>query len=1427
MDRTGNHWGFLVLALFLLIIGSLFQVVPLHGQEGVNNCELNTTHTKWLPSVDQQGEFLPSPIEGWFTENQGQLGEGAGRYYSAGDPVSVAFGNGWMAYRIKEETQGFGGSLIHVRFEGARDVEPVGVDPLWHKTNFLLGSDPERWISGARNYHGVLYRDLWNGIDLEYSITDRGLKYEFVVHPNADPRQIEMLIKGHDGLSTPESGALVISSKSGDIRDTGLDAFYQDGPSEKVHCAFDVRSGDTFGFQPGEYNETRVLVIDPLVFSTFLGGGSDRVDDMAVDTQGCAYILGNTQNVEFPTTPGAFRSDDVEDRGVDMFITKFDPNGTSLLYSTLLGGSASEFGHAIFVDESGFAYVTGSGQSDDFPVTDGAFQSSHQGFVDTYVSKLSADGSSLIFSTYLGGEDWESARDIFVDESGNVYLTGITGSTDFPTTSGAFMTKFQKGDTDAFIVKLDPDGKSLLGSTFIGGRGYDNSNGIDVDDSGIVFICGGTNSFNFPTTPGAFRTTIGDEDDTGNKAFVLKLAANFSAPIYSTLIDNKTQTQDLILVNDGSVHVTGGTWSEDFPTTPNCFQTALAGSWDAYIFNLNEDGSKLNFCTLIGGELTEVAHSIAMDEEGTLFITGETQSTDFPTTLGCFQDTLRGSEYDAFICMMNNDASILSYSTYIGGSDRERSKAIAIVMDGSVIVAGTTHSEDYPTTPGVFDTGFHEPKHGQVLAFITRLIPEPSFPISVDSPEGSPLYARYRAYDFTVNANFYMRESPMTTAILTLDPSGVNVSLRWDYVDNLHPFSVLSDPYGYVSLESDHTDVEEDEANNTIWLHFNVVFEWTWPHEEACDAALEGIWSNGTLADPIIVGDLFSVENDLELVGNIDATGEWQGPISDGDWVRSGEEVHLTGAKAVYQGTTDKYPPDESCTLRVEDDDGDTETSAIISGVETDISIITDDTTDSDEILTLTLDDLPGNALCETNWTMNIKVDGDMPEFNNPIPDGDDWHSELGMRVAISSMDMNGSGIDASTLEYSYSINGTEGYGDWNRIDLDTEPDGETVDAMVYITFQEGDDNYLRWRVKDMVGNGYTISEDFQIKIDTQHIVFSIPTPKPERWYTSINFESGCTISDRTGSGVDVRSIQFRVSRFYPSQYGDWIDWNEGPLIDNQEVVTATEVEFSESPYNFIQWRAKDVAGNGYSTSAHYRYRIDISPPVFTEISPNPDEKQESGEVTIWVVTDDDLSGVHWFLQYRYGTSGEESMGDWEEMDGRGSVPVFTFNVRFARGILNVLQLKILDNAGNNATSEILSIWVNRRPVAIIATQMNRTVFYENETIEFDGTGSYDDDGDSIIYGWVVDHNDTAILVGINGTITLPPGTHDVSLTIWDGYDDGYGHASVQITVLEVPQEPETHVDEDNWMLVMIIIVIIIIIVILGIVLRRTQLTPL
>ena len=1376
-----------------------------------------------VPSIISSEGSITNQYDGYFTENLGQFGRGAGLYYSNSETFSIALGIGWVAYDVPENGDDTSGTLVRITFNGSNEVVPKGQRSLVQRSNFFLGSDETSWIKGARSFREVVYENLWDGIDLRYRLSENGVKYEFIVQPSVDPSIIDMKVEGHDRLLLGSDGELLISTATGQINDGVPEVFYLDEPRSKVISRTIVRGVDSYGFEIGEYDTARTLVIDPLIYSTRLGMGNETGQVIAVDKNGSAYVAGITRSRMYPTTPGSYRSISDSSYIDNIFITKLSPDGVSIEYTALIGGDDSSYIKGIEIGEDGIVHLVGNTGANDFPTTVNLVPDYYYD-QNVFVIRLSSDGSSIVSSTLFGGTNNDYVTAMALDDRGCVYVTGWTHSPDYPITPGALMAIGEYEDPYdmpwlVFVTKINPDGTSIVSSTILGSAWSGEPTGIVVDGEYHVYLCGFTSASDFPTTSGTYKPNF---TDGLSNLFAAKLRPDFKSLTWSTFLHSTWEPINcqIAVDDDGSVYLAGTTRDDDFPTTDGAFQedkTAPRG-FDGFVCKLLKDASSLIFSTYIGGEFSDAITDMMVDKDGNTYIIGITHSENYPVTAGRIKGKANITNGDTFVTVLNSDGSDLIFSTLFGGNGVDYGSGLDQSEDGSLYITGKTNSTDLPVTHG----GLKSQQYGGT--FVIALDPDPDYsPVKVE--DGPVLFAGYKYYRFSIIGNPSQRPFLPSNVSLHIDPSGANVTVLRTFPDYPQtPELIEVDPNDLLTAKTSLSI--GDSQNHTVHYELYIEFNWTWPHENLCDMDLITEWSDGE-KEIYTIEDLFSVENDLEIAGAIDVTGEWQGPVSEGDWVRSGEKVHLTGVKAVYQGTQDKFPPDGSCTLRIFDDDGDTETSDISSGVETEISINADNTTDPDETITLTLDDLLGHASCEKNWTMNLKVDGAMPEFNNPIPEGDDWHSELGMRVAISSMDLNGSGIDASTLEYSYSTNGTGGFGDWNRIDLDTEPDDETVDAMVFITLEEGDDNYLRWRVKDLVGNGYTISDDYLIRIDTNHIAFSSPTPRPGRWYTSITFESGCTISDRMGSGVDVRSIQFRVSLSYPSRYGDWIDWNEGSSLDGQEVVTLTEVEFSESSYNFIQWRAKDVAGNGFSTSPHYRYRIDIRPPEFTEISPNPDEKHESGEITILVVTTDDLSGVHWYFQYRFGTSGEESMGEWEEIDGHDSVPVFTFTVQFARGISNVLQLKIMDNAGNNATSEILSIWVNRRPVAVIAAPADRAVFQADETIELDGTGSYDEDGDTIIYGWWVDQNETPVLVDIGGTITLPPGTHNISLTIWDGSIGGFGNAEVQITVLEIPTEPEIHVEEDDWMLVVVIIIIIIIVVILGIVLRRTQMTPL
>jgi Beta-propeller repeat/PASTA domain len=331
----------------------------------------------------------------------------------------------------------------------------------------------------------------------------------------------------------------------------------------------------------------------------------------------------------------------------------------------------------------------------------------------------------LVYSTFLGGSGAnDSGRAIAVDGAGSAYVTGSTGSTTFPTTPGAFDTRFNGARSDTFVTKLNAAGSALVYSTYVGGSAIDRGWGIAVDRDGSAYWTGATQSSNFPITAGAFDTSFnggprGQEFD----AFAAKLSPDGSALTYSTYLggDGVDRGAGIALGNAGTAYVTGFTHSTDFPTTAGAFDTDLNGIQDAFVTKLNAAGSALAYSTHLGGSRPDGDWrygGIAVDGAGSAYVTGSTTSSDFPTTPGAYDTTFGGSEWpDAYVTKLNAAGSALEYSTYLGGEGTpDASNGIAVDGAGSAYVAGYTGSRDFPTTPGAFDTSF---EGGD--AFVTKL----------------------------------------------------------------------------------------------------------------------------------------------------------------------------------------------------------------------------------------------------------------------------------------------------------------------------------------------------------------------------------------------------------------------------------------------------------------------------------------------------------------------------------------------------------------------------------------------------------------------------------------------------------------------------------------------------------------------------------
>ncbi|PYR65900.1 MAG: hypothetical protein DMF88_18185 [Acidobacteria bacterium] len=449
-----------------------------------------------------------------------------------------------------------------------------------------------------------------------------------------------------------------------------------------------------------------------LRYSTYVGGdGDDAGTGIALDESGRAYLTGFTSSANFPTTPGAFDASVNGSR--DVFITKLDAAGAALVYSTYLGGGCDDNGQAVAVDAGGSAYVTGTTCSKDFPTTIGAFDTSVRG-QNAFVTKMNIAGTAPVYSTYLGGDflsglHGDTGGQIAVDADGSAYVTGTTISIDFPTTIGALKTN-RTAFLDAFVTKLDATGSALVYSTYLGGSDQDYGNGIAVDAVGSAYVTGNTSSADFPTTLGAFAPYFYRPG-----AFVTKLDPAGAALVYSTYLGSDADAEDIAVDGGGNAYVTGSA-GDYFPTTIGAFDPLSNGYRDAFVTKLDAAGAALVYSTYLGGSDFDSASGIAIDANGSAYVTGSTRSLDFPITVGAF-DTAASTSGDAFVTKLDPAGAVLLYSTFLGGRESEGGTSIAVDASGRAYVTGITHSDDFPTTAGAFDTT----ANGGDDVFLTKL----------------------------------------------------------------------------------------------------------------------------------------------------------------------------------------------------------------------------------------------------------------------------------------------------------------------------------------------------------------------------------------------------------------------------------------------------------------------------------------------------------------------------------------------------------------------------------------------------------------------------------------------------------------------------------------------------------------------------------
>jgi hypothetical protein len=633
----------------------------------------------------------------------------------------------------------------------AIDMHPVGgnpapeivaANPVPGTINYFIGSDRSQWLLGVQRYAAVTYRDVYPGVNLAFHGAEGQLEFDFIVAPGASPAVIDMGFEGARKLATDASGNLVLSSHAGDVLLHKPVAYQENsGRRELVDVAFEVRSRNEVRFALGRYDPTRALVIDPsLSYATYVGGNDeDEAYAIAVDGSGAVYVTGQTDSTSFNGQAGGPDT-------LNVFVAKLNPTGTAYVYTDVFEAATSAStncssaskatgscsGNAIAVDSNGDAYVAGTATGG-FPVTSGSFQATFGGgTTDGFILKLNAAGS-LVYSTYLGGSGADVINAIAVDSNDNAYIAGQTNSTDFPTASP--IQSANNGTTDAFVTKLNPGGTAIVYSTYLGGSMDDLATGIALDGNDNAYVTGITVSLDFPTTGGVFQPKPGGNGD--DDGFVTEVNAAGSAWTYSTYLGGSGADDALAIAVDptGEAYVTGSTNSTNFPTV-NPAQSALGGSSATNIFvsKLSPNATGLEFSTYYGGNQTDFATGIALDAFEDVYVTGQTTSPNYPTAGAPFQTALNGPS-DAFVTEFSN-TGFIEYSSFLGGSGAENfanlssgissgeAGAIAVDGNGNAYLAGsTTSSTDFPVSAGVAQSGFGgAPSDG----FVAKVGPGPT-----------------------------------------------------------------------------------------------------------------------------------------------------------------------------------------------------------------------------------------------------------------------------------------------------------------------------------------------------------------------------------------------------------------------------------------------------------------------------------------------------------------------------------------------------------------------------------------------------------------------------------------------------------------------------------------------------------------------------
>ncbi|MCA8963360.1 MAG: hypothetical protein KDC48_00660 [Planctomycetes bacterium] len=636
------------------------------------------------------------------------------------------------ALGVPAEVTGVRGAAVRFSF-GAPAAVTAG-QPLPGKRSFLLGNDCSRWCGDVPASASVRYEEIAPGVALDAYCKDGHFEYDVLAVPGADLAQVTIDVAGGEELVVRADGSLAIATPYGPIVQSAPVAFVGEG--RRVACRVELRGPRAFGFVVPGWNGREPLRIDPgVTWSSYIGGsGADGFSVVAVGADGLLTVAGGAASPDFPITPGAYQSTNVNS---DCVVLRIDPSqaaASQIVSSTWFGGGGTDNFVQVVLDDQGVATLFGQTRSTDLPTSANAYNATFGGGTqDAMLVRLDLSqtgAQQLLYSTYLGGSANEfvqgPCRSLIV-ENGVATVTGSTLSTDFPTTANAWsQVHLGSSGMDAFLVRLDPSqppASQLLYSSYVGGSSGDGGLALDFAPGGLVAMFGTTSSADFPVTANAYDNALGGPGDA-----MLMLWDLSQQPaqqiVYATYFGGSLgDTAPAMRIDRSGAFCFGGhTFSSDLPVTANAFDQTF-DTQDAYCARLDPSlppANQLTWCTFVGGTASESGTSLVVDSAGVITMSGGSTSTDFPVTDGSFQQANGGGFQDMWVVRLDParaPAEQLLYSTYLGGDGLETMFSVALDAMGGVWAVGFTQSTDFPTTPNGYDGSPHGGNDGFLTHF--------------------------------------------------------------------------------------------------------------------------------------------------------------------------------------------------------------------------------------------------------------------------------------------------------------------------------------------------------------------------------------------------------------------------------------------------------------------------------------------------------------------------------------------------------------------------------------------------------------------------------------------------------------------------------------------------------------------------------------